>query len=153
MRREKEKFTEENNRLKAQVTQGKNNCCTPGILKGPKEHLKEVFFTWGHMYCFFNSFSTKDNLAKFAKSFKELPKKLFFLDSAPCRLSKNEVQNLENMIHANKNYLRKLFFRKWAKTDLNVIFKHFWIYLSNHEILRSSKKSHFDDQSQFRGLT
>ena len=45
LRREKEKFNEENNRLKAQINQGKADCCTPGILKCLKDHLKDVSFT------------------------------------------------------------------------------------------------------------
>ena len=36
---------------------------------------------------------------------KEVPKQLCFLKLDQSRLSQNEVQNLENMIQANKNYL------------------------------------------------
>ena len=39
---------------------------------------------------------------------KEVPKQLCFLKLDQSRLSQNQVQNLENMIQANKNYLESI---------------------------------------------
>ena len=38
----------------------------------------------------------------FARNIKELGKQLFFLNLAQCRLSKNEVSDLENVMHRTK---------------------------------------------------
>ena len=39
---------------------------------------------------------------------KEVPKQLCFFTLDQSRLSQNQVQNLENMIQANKNYLESI---------------------------------------------
>ena len=80
-----------------------------------------------------------------------MPKQLCFLKLDQSRLSQNQVQNLENMKQANKNYLESILcgaqtgFKRYLYKFLSIFFQK-----NINEILRSSKKSHFHDQSQFK---